>query len=78
MPQVMKAKKCCGTCAYWMGAVALQDSNYVNVKSGFYDKCGCSCKMSPNRNLKLDFQKTCSKWAPYLSKGASQKGDKCQ
>lgn len=64
MPQVMKSKKCCGTCVYWMGAAVPQGSNYVNVKSGFYDKCGCSCKTSPNRNLKLDFQKTCSKWTP--------------
>ena len=64
MAQVQKTKKCCGTCAYWQGVTVPLNSNYVEVKSGFYDKFGCSCKMSPNKSLKLDFQKTCSKWTP--------------
>ena len=62
--QVQKSKKCCGTCAYWMGSAAPHNSTHINVLSGFSEKCGCSCKMSPNRNIKMDFQKSCSKWTP--------------
>ncbi len=64
MPQVQKTKKCCGTCAFWTGVTVPMNTNYVQVKSGFSEKCGCTSKTSPNRNLKLDFQKTCSKWTP--------------
>ena len=60
--QVSKSRKVCGTCKYWGGLVKEHNKSYVEVLSGFYEKCPCLSRTSYYRNQNLDHQRTCSSW----------------